>query len=76
VIQPAQLQIEITQGVLAEAGAEDAAIQGLAAIGVRLALDNSWTGCSLSYLRSYPIHTIKINQSFVRGLPGDSTAIS
>jgi diguanylate cyclase len=72
---PAQLQIEITESVLAETGASTDAIHALAAMGVRLALDDFGTGfSSLSYLRSFPINTIKIDQSFVRALPSDPTA--
>jgi len=74
-MRPTQLQVEITESVLAEAGAVGGAIQALAAMGVRLALDDFGTGfSSLSYLRGYPIDTIKIDQSFVRSLPGDITA--
>jgi len=70
-----ELQIEITESVLAEAGAVGTAIRALAALGVRLALDDFGTGfSSLSYLRSFPIDVIKIDQSFVRALPGDATA--
>jgi EAL domain-containing protein (putative c-di-GMP-specific phosphodiesterase class I) len=74
-MQPDELQLEITESVLAEAGATIKTIQSLAAMGVRLALDDFGTGfSSLSYLRTYPIHTIKIDQSFVKDLPHNSTA--
>jgi EAL domain-containing protein (putative c-di-GMP-specific phosphodiesterase class I) len=42
-------------------------------IGVLLALDNFGTGCaSLSHLKRFPIDSLKIDQSFVRGLTTDA----
>jgi diguanylate cyclase (GGDEF)-like protein len=74
-MRPAELQIEITESVLAEVGTAGATIQALAALGARLALDDFGTGfSSLSYLRNFPISAIKIDQSFVCGLPGDPMA--
>lgn len=60
------LQIEITERVALHQAV--AAVQ-LAALGVRLALDDFGEGfCSLSYLRAMPIQTLKIDRSFVRDL--------
>lgn len=74
-MNPSELQLEITESVLAEEGVTEATIQALAGMGVRLALDDFGTGfSSLNYLRRYPIHTIKIDQSFVRDLPGSASA--
>ncbi len=74
-MKPSELQLEITESVLADVTVTDTAIQALIAMGVRLALDDFGTGfSSLSYLRRYPINTIKIDQSFVRDLPGSASA--
>jgi diguanylate cyclase (GGDEF)-like protein len=48
-------------------------LSALAGIGVRLAVDNFGTSlCSLSCLRHYPLQSVKIDRSFVSGLPNDS----
>lgn len=41
-------------------------------LGVRIVLDDLGTaGSSLAWLRRHPLHAIKIDRSFVSGLPGD-----
>ncbi len=74
------LEIEITEGMLmhhSEATLE--LMHHFQKIGVRLALDDFGTGySSLSYLKRFPIDNLKIDQSFVRGIPADpnDTAIA
>jgi diguanylate cyclase (GGDEF)-like protein/PAS domain S-box-containing protein len=72
-LPPGFLELEITESVVmrnAEAVIElVSAFQGL---GVGVSLDDFGTGySSLSYLKRFPIDKLKIDQSFVRGLPED-----
>lgn len=71
---PELLELEVTESVLMEdIHATLALLRELRACGVSLALDDFGTGySSMSYLRQLPIHRIKIDQSFVHGLPGDA----
>lgn len=62
------LQIEVTEHVFFERGAEHVsrALRKLAEKGVRIALDDFGTGySSLSHLKVFPVDVLKIDQSFV-----------
>jgi EAL domain-containing protein (putative c-di-GMP-specific phosphodiesterase class I) len=69
-LNPARLELELTESVFIDDA--DQALKVLKAIrqtGVRLALDDFGTGfSSLSYLRSFPFDTLKIDQTFVAEL--------
>lgn len=69
-LAPAQLELEITEGLLVEANTQ--ATENMAALrnqGIRLALDDFGTGySSLSYLATLPISTLKIDRSFIARL--------
>jgi EAL domain-containing protein (putative c-di-GMP-specific phosphodiesterase class I) len=70
-----ELQLEITETVLAAASELEHTLSEIVAHGVGLALDDFGTGySSLSCLRSYPIQTLKIDRSFIVGLPDDPAA--
>jgi EAL domain-containing protein (putative c-di-GMP-specific phosphodiesterase class I) len=74
------LELEITESVIMHgAEAAIATVRRLKAMGVKLSIDDFGTGySSLSYLKQFPIDRLKLDQSFVRGLPSnaDDMAIS
>lgn len=71
-LEPHRLELEITETVLLrdEAKVHDT-LHKLRKLGVQIALDDFGTAyASLSYLRSFPFDTIKIDRSFIRDLDG------
>lgn len=72
-LPPYYLELELTESMLMEhAGETRQILQQLRQIGVRLAIDDFGTGySSLSYLKHFPINKLKIDKSFVAGLPDD-----
>jgi diguanylate cyclase (GGDEF)-like protein len=68
------LEVEITEGVLMEdVDAVRRTLWQLKQLGVRIAIDDFGTGySSLGHLSQLPIDRIKIDRSFVQGLPGDA----
>jgi diguanylate cyclase (GGDEF)-like protein len=73
-LEPGYLEIELTESVLmAHLKVTDAALHELKALGVQLAIDDFGTGwSSLSYLRRFPIDTLKIDKSFVEEITAAS----
>jgi diguanylate cyclase (GGDEF)-like protein/PAS domain S-box-containing protein len=67
------LELEITESMVIEnPDASIAAMQRLRAMGVGMAIDDFGTGySSLSYLTRFPVAKLKLDRSFVRGLPHD-----
>jgi diguanylate cyclase (GGDEF)-like protein len=66
-----RLELEITEGVVMQGTQQSHRVmEQLKQMGVRIVLDDFGTGySSLSYLVRFPIDTLKIDRSFVIGLP-------
>jgi EAL domain-containing protein (putative c-di-GMP-specific phosphodiesterase class I) len=73
-----RLELEITESMLLESNFKlIKVLRRLQKMGVRLALDDFGTGySSLSYLRNMPFDKIKIDRSFVQGLPHDKGGLA
>ena len=72
-LAPEFLELEITEGaVMEDSGATLVTLNALRDAGVQIAVDDFGTGySSMSYLKRMPLNNLKIDQSFVRGLPHD-----
>jgi EAL domain-containing protein (putative c-di-GMP-specific phosphodiesterase class I) len=72
-INPSRLELELTESsVMRDISGGIATLHEFKSLGVRLSVDDFGTGyTSLSYLRRFPIDTIKIDKTFLRDmLPG------
>jgi EAL domain-containing protein (putative c-di-GMP-specific phosphodiesterase class I) len=75
-LPPSALELEITENIALTCNADTLALlHKLRELGVQLAFDDFGTGyASLSFLTQMPLTHIKIDQSFIRGLPEDAKA--
>ena len=73
-ISPMQIEVEITENICIRSPLHAIEqLNRLCQLGVSVAIDDFGTGySSLSYLHRFPIHTIKIDQSFVRSIENET----
>lgn len=70
-LNPRRLELELTESMLMD-NAEDTieTLRDLRSLGIRLSIDDFGTGySSLNYLKHFPIDRLKIDQSFICGVP-------
>ena len=74
-LPPQLLELELTESILVH-DADEALhrLHALARLGLKMSIDDFGTGySSLSYLKRFPIGKLKIDRSFISGLPGDES---
>jgi len=71
---PRCLELEITESILVQSVDDTlATLKRMRAMGLRVSLDDFGTGySSLTYLKRFPIDTLKIDQSFTRDIATDA----
>jgi diguanylate cyclase (GGDEF)-like protein len=72
-LPPENLELEITESTMMHRAEEAAAgLRALHETGVQISLDDFGTGySSLAYLHRFQVHTLKVDQSFVRDIKSD-----
>lgn len=70
-LAPQYLELELTEtAVMRDHEKTCIVLQALSAMGVRIAVDDFGTGYSnLSYLKRFPINTLKLDKSFIHDVP-------
>lgn len=73
-LDPTFVTVELTESVLLnDVERARSTLEELKVLGVKLAADDFGTGySSLTYLRQFPFDVVKVDQSFVRNLGGDT----
>ncbi|HMA98711.1 MAG TPA: EAL domain-containing protein, partial [Wenzhouxiangella sp.] len=77
-VDPRGLFLEITESVfLTDPDLAQSRLEALRKLGIGIAIDDFGTGySSLSYLKRLPVSELKIDQSFIAGLPDDEADIA
>jgi diguanylate cyclase (GGDEF)-like protein len=77
-LSPALLVLELTEtSVMEDTEVTVGTLSAFRAAGVHIALDDFGTGySSLSYLKRMPLSSLKVDRSFVNGLPADAESLA
>ncbi len=76
-INPEKIEFELTESlVMEDINKAIKVMKDIRSIGCKLSIDDCGTGySSLSYLRQCPINAVKIDRSFITGIPSDKSDI-
>lgn len=74
-VDPGKIKLELTETSIAEDMERVCSVlKELESIGIKISVDDFGTGySSLSYLSAFPIHELKVDQSFVQGMARNRT---
>lgn len=77
-MSPHRLVLELTESILMDqSGDTRRLLDRMSALGIHVHIDDFGTGySSLSYLAHFPIHALKIDASFIRGIIEDPTHVA
>ena len=77
-IERGQLVLELTEGTLIDRiGPASLQLAQLRALGVEISIDDFGTGySSMTYVKHFPLDELKIDRSFVQGLPDDKADLA
>ncbi|MFQ3629828.1 MAG: EAL domain-containing protein, partial [Cyanobacteriota bacterium] len=77
-MEPQYLELEITESAaMRDVQFTSSTLSRLVDLGVQIAMDDFGTGySSLSVIKHFPLHTLKIDQSFVRDAPHNSSDVA
>jgi diguanylate cyclase (GGDEF)-like protein len=77
-VAPSRLTVEITEtSLMTDPGLAIQVLGRLQQLGAHIAVDDYGTGfASLAYLRELPVDELKLDRSFLAGIPGDAKALA
>lgn len=72
-LNPQTLELELTESIMQNSELAEKTLREINGMGIQISIDDFGTGfSSLNYLKRFPIQRLKIDQSFVRGIPNEA----